>query len=346
MNNNFKCPICGTTFSHVSSEIKTNTTSVTVPEPTAPLAKLSAEAKIEAMKKAGINTDNLYSMKGVTGEESIARLEEGQLSLVPDDDPIFQSIRKAGVLHNAHLFRRWVMSQMFHMLTAKEPGSRRPLNFVDALRRKGFNYQWKMIEHEMKVQFQIEQKDSKAFQARNRWFNNETIYLMAMEYIEELKKYFLSLPTKKCKGEPYVRIKGKNVFTSDLYSKFISPLTSAGFRIRHSQTPAELYANVHHFRRSIKAVWLKYDTPLSRAFINAYKGVGAYYTMQNLIMFHGALMPDANKLMDYQESLHQLESKATEWAQGKEGWKLFGLMRSMFKANQIDIEAKMAEWRK
>ena len=71
---------------------------------------MKASEKLAALKAAGINVSNLFSMAGVTGEETIARVEGGKLTIVPDDDPIFSAIMGNGTIPNNRLFRRWVMA--------------------------------------------------------------------------------------------------------------------------------------------------------------------------------------------------------------------------------------------
>lgn len=57
---------------------------------------MKAEAKIEALRAAGVNVENLFSMKGANGQETIARLVNGNLEIVKDDDPIFAAILNGG----------------------------------------------------------------------------------------------------------------------------------------------------------------------------------------------------------------------------------------------------------
>jgi hypothetical protein len=77
---------------------------------------------------------------------------------------------------------------------------------------------------------------------------------------------------------------------------------------------------------------------------DAYKGAGAYFTMQNLLRFHGAKFPKDNDFyMQSRPGLYSLEMAAAHYKD--EGWRLFGLMKQMIEENHIDIEAKRKEWR-
>ena len=79
--------------------------------------------------------------------------------------------------------------------------------------------------------------------------------------------------------------------------------------------------------------------------IDAYKGAGAFFTMQNLIRFHGCRFVD-------EYGVHHDKERSYAWLQKKneeyrfDGWRMIGLLRKFLKDNHIDICKKMAEWRK
>lgn len=299
---------------------------------------MKAAAKIEALRKAGVNVSNLFSMQGADGKETIARLENGNLSFVPDDDPIFASIYNGGTIRNPQLFRRWVMAQMFHMLATG--------NFVEALQQKGFKYQWKVLVEELKAQAKMLQHgDTESFTQRNRFFNHERALMMAEDYITRLTNHIDMLPRHRCKGILYIRLHGKDIFSSDILTKVLQPLYVCLERIRIAKTPEQLYLSCAGFFRLVKKTWLVFDTPMAAAFKDSYKGAGAYFTMRNMIMFHGArFRNDKGRFLSEKQSLNLLEAKAEEYRQ--EGWRLFGVMKKLIKDSGMNIEKKIAEWRK
>ena len=69
----------------------------------------------------------------------------------------------------------------------------------------------------------------------------------------------------------------------DLQSKLYYPLSIAITHIRHALDATQLYNAVRQFNdRRIRLPW---GTPQSKAWMDAYKGAGAFFTMQNLIAF-------------------------------------------------------------
>lgn len=335
MVGNVSCPVCGTELAVFE---------INEQKPTTKNRKeMKAEAKIEALRKAGVNVENLFSMKGVNGQEIIARLDGGNPSVVSEDDPIFSAILDNGTVPNPRLFRRWVMSQVFHMLSYQ--GYNGESGFIAALQQKGYKYQWKMILEELRVQVKLAENDEENYIARNRWFNREVANLICIDYIMELRKHIKDLPIRYCKGLAYVKLKQKNVFTSDLNAKVCMPLIKAAEDVEKATTPLKLYQAVSRFVSLAEKWWMSYDIKMSSNFKDAYKGAGAYFTMKNLILFHGATFKNGCVKLSQQKSLSLLEEKAEEYVKDG-GWRLFGLMKKLINDSNIDIENKMAEWRK
>ena len=84
-------------------------------------------------------------------------------------------------------------------------------------------------------------------------------------------------------------------------------------------------------------------TPKSKAWINAFKANGAYYTMDNMIKFHGCRFKnDMSEMLSLDESLSELK-KSVETCRPTEFYKLFGLMKEFIEYNEYDIEKLQAE---
>ena len=162
--------------------------------------------------------------------------------------------------------------------------------------------------------------------------------------IEQMKKNAMRQKIRNCKGNPYIRVKGfdKGVFVDDITKKLIQPLRFIIFDIASAKTPADLEQTVRKFwNEAYGKEWI-YDQ--CAAWKDAYKGAGAYFTMQNLLRFHGCTFPKDNDFyLRGRSGLACLEDAAKTYADG-DGWRLFGLMKQMIEENHIDIEAKRKEW--
>ena len=323
-------------------------------EATAATKKTKAQMRLEALKAAGVDVSKYFPL----GDDQLIKIENGAAVPVDMDDATIDAVGKkiveGGYVSNWKLFRRWVMSQMFHMLRQMETDK---LTFNEVLQRKGYEYQWRMLENELYAQVKMsEHGDLDNVGSRNRWFNGDVASDMAIDYISKLRKYVDdNLIWKKdkdgkktesfkhtCKGNPYVRLQNKDIFVADLERKVYTPLRDLANEMAAVPTYKQLYDAVHKFNKTRKH--LEWNTKQADAFINAYKGSGAYYTMRNLIMFHGARFLKGGRKMSEVNSLKELESKAKLY--DEEGWRMLGVLKQLIKESGIDIQGKMDEWKK
>lgn len=345
-NVNVKCPKCGTNLEIKSAEININVPGnisdcgISVEFPASEKKLNKAEEKIEALRNAGVNVDNFFSVRGAKGDYQVMRLDDGEFSVVLDSDPVYAAVRASQTIPERRLFRRWVMAQVFHMMAETDYMTDKPIGFVAALRKKGYKYQWKMLLEELRVQVKLANNDPENFDERNRWFNKDIVLSMATDYLKQLKKFIGKLRIRHCKGIPYVRFNGRDTFTEDLNTKFYKPLEKQIEKIQKSDTPLLLYKAAHLFVYQVKRIYMSNVFEQAKAFKDAYKGAGAFFTMKNLILFHGCIFPKLSQ----QASIACLKYLVSN--SELEGYKLFGVFKEFLTTNNIDIEAKRAEWQK
>ena len=323
-------------------------------EATAATKKTKAQMRLEALKAAGVDVSKYFPL----GDDQLIKIENGAAVPVDMDDANIDAVGKkiveGGYVSNWKLFRRWVMSQMFHMLRQMETDK---LTFNEVLQRKGYEYQWRMLENELYAQVKMsEHGDLDNVGSRNRWFNGDVASDMATDYISKLRKYVDdNLIWKKdkdgkktesfkhtCKGNPYIRLQNENIFVADLERKVYTPLRDLANKMGAAPTYKDLYDAVREFNKKRKH--LAWDTKQADAFIHAYKGSGSYYTMRNLFMFHGARFMKNGRKMSEPNSLKELESKAKLY--DEEGWRMLGILKQLIKDNNISVQGKILEWKK
>ena len=315
--------------------------------------KTKAQMRLEALKAAGVDVSKYFPL----GDDQLIKIENGAAVPVDMDDATIDAVGKqiveGGYVSNWKLFRRWVMSQMFHMLRKMDGWN---WSFNQVLQNKGYEYQWRMLENELYAQMKMAAHgDHENAGARNRWFGGFVAADMAYDYIEKLRKYVDDTLIWKrdkdgkkktfkhtCKGNPYVRLQNEDIFVADLEKKVYAPLSRLARKMYDSNTYKEVYDAVHEFNKNRKH--LSWDTKQADAFINAYKGSGSYYTMRNLIMFHGARFLKNGRKMSETNSLKELESKAKLY--DEEGWRMLGVLKQLIKDNNISVQGKILEWKK
>lgn len=334
------CPVCGSEFKIGEHEHTVENAVAIGKDSGLGTIVLPVSKRGEALAAAGIDASKYFSIKLPTGGEQMMKMgDDGRAVPVSADDPVIQAILSSGTVPNRSLFRRWVMSQVFHALEYDGYRGKGPTAWLKA---RGYKYQWEMLIEELRVQARLFGRDMENFAARNRWFDKDLCVAMARDYLKQLDADAKSRPIHKCKGVPYVHVAGKDYFVSDIAKKLIQPLHGYVLKISHAMNPQQLYDAVRFFWSACPVK--DYHYRQHAGFKDAYKGMGAYATMQNLLRFHGCTFPKDNQFYDKRQTgLSLLETAASACSDG-EGWRLFGLMRQMLKENGIDIKAKRAEW--
>jgi hypothetical protein len=90
-----------------------------------------------------------------------------------------------------------------------------------------------------------------------------------------------------------------------------------------------------------KMVTLPYSTPQSKAWFDAYKGEGAFYTLKNLVMFHGCGIKIDGRMVYGAAAMSVLNKRLNEYK--GEGWRMFALMKKVIKDNNFDFAKRMEE---
>ena len=339
------CPVCGSEFEIGAHEHTVKNATVIGADSGLGTIVLPVSKRGDALKAAGIDPSKYFAIKLPTGGEQMMKMDDdGKAVPVSADDPIIKSIVGGGTVPNRNLFRRWIMSQVFHALSDGYCDG----NFGKWLRYKGYKYQWEMFIEELHVQAKLYGNDPENFEARNRWFNRKLAVTMAEDYVKQLEQDAKSRPQHKCKGVPYVTVEHLYYFVSDIGKRLVQPVRKFIDNIRFANTPQELEQAVRTFWKNAPVKQWGYTQ--CAEWKDAYRGMGGYAVMQNLLRFHGCKFPTGNDFYSSRSNGLTMLERAAKWyarpdGDGRpQGWRLFGLMRQMMEYNSIDIKAKMKEW--
>jgi len=315
---------------------------------------MNKNERMEKLNEAGINTGKYFNIDLPNGLKPGATIslvinENGEPMVVADsydvntvmsDDHIAKQIIADGYVRNTKLHRRFVMAQMFQMLNYKSYDGKKS-GYNDYLKHYyGYDYTIRMMIEEVYVLNKLEARDRESFEERSHFFTKDVVIAVLEDYMDKLKKHIETLPDHKCKGIPYKKIKGTNIFNADIKKRIYDPLTQIINWIRYSKNYAEMYRYLHRFtKRMIK---LPYETPKSKVWIDAFKGAGAYYTLKNLIMYHNCVIK-IGKFEIYwgTNAMRHLKCKLDEYK--GEGWRMFALMKKVIADNNFNFQARMAE---
>lgn len=340
MSTKVLCPVCGASFEIPEHQHEMSGVAIGK-DSNLGNVYLKLEGRMNQLREHGIDTSKYFSVVAPSGRDVLMKWEGSSPVPVRSDDPILSSIMSSGMIDNRNLFRRWVMSQVFHGLSYN--GGQQNGGFSAWMHAKGYEYVWKMTEEELRVQAKLEFRDAENFAERNRWFNREVAYGIAVDYVENLKRFVEKLPVKRQNGEEFKILKGvriQNCRISDtidgMYSNFLDAILNAS-------DARSLYNAFHRF--NVQRIKIKTEVKQPAIWCNAYKGAGAFFTMKNLILFHDCdVYENGESEHSSDRSMYIINQSAELYK--NEGWRLLGFMKKLIRDNNIDIVAKMSEWRK
>ena len=293
--------------------------------------------RMNRLNNAGVDTSKYFTIDLENGGKVHIIIDEHG-NPIKVNDPIAREIITDGYVRNTKLHRRFVMAQMFHALNYKSYDGRKE-GYNEYIKRFGIKYEFDMMLEEIRVLGKLETRDTATFIERSHFFTKEVIAKTMEDYVTELKEYVSKLPNKNCKGVPYKRIKGMNVFVADLQKKVYAPLERDINRLKYASNYNEMYRIVRSFMSDM--IHLPYDTPKSKAWIDAYKGEGAFYTLKNLVMFHNCGIIVDGKAVFGAAAVSVLNKRLREYK--GEGWRMFALMKKVIADNNFDFYARMNE---
>ena len=330
---------------------------------------LNKNERMEKLNAVGINTNKFFTVALENGtkvhliidengnpkkvDDVICFGENGSVKAVVGNtnsnqtgitvkDAIARQIVEDGYVGNTVLYRRFVMAQMFQALNYVSWDKKRR-GYNEWLKNRGLKYAFDMMLEEIRVLSKLEVRDMESFVERSRFFTKEVIAKTMEDYVDELEKHINTLKTYKCKGLPYKKIKGKDVFVADLHKKIYSPMRIDISRAKRARDYAEIYKIVSSFKKKMitPCYGIGYGIEKSKAWIDAYKGEGAFYTLKNLVLFHNCGI-EINGHMVYGAAAVSVLNKRLDKYQG-EGWRMFALMNKVIADNNFDFSKRMNE---
>lgn len=321
------------------------------------MKKNNRESRMETMQAAGIDTKKYFSINLPEGLKpgaviSLVIDENGNPVITPEkvnktDEQLenYNEICKCisnGYIRNTKLHRRWVMAQMFRMLNYESRNGERCGYDAYLNDMYEYDYQFKMMLDEIRVLSILQEKDYTAFNERSIFFDFNTVIATCEDYLRKLKKYVENLPKKKCKGVPYVRISGNDVFVNDLYKKVYFPIEDRIRKMRIAKQCDELYCNLKWFIVDfVKKYRLPDNTPKCKEWKNAFKGAGAYYTLMNLVKFHGCNIYTDHGILSGLRAVEYVNDRSREYH--GEYYRLFALLKKVIADNRFDFGLAMKE---
>ena len=306
---------------------------------------LTKNERMDKMNNAGVNTGKFFTLNVTESIPAGAKIHvmvddnENYIPVCGGNDAIANQIIKDGYVRNTKLHRRWVMSQMFKMLNYISY-DRKEMGYDAYLRnRYGYMYQFEMMLEEVRVLSKLEDRDAETFNERSHFFTKDVVIATCTDYLEKLKADIEAQKAKNCKGVPYKRVKGQNIFVEDLDKKVYAPIRRKIWSIERARNYKELYSALKAFNNSM--INLPWNTPKCKVWIDAFKGSGSFYTLKNLVMYHDCAIYDKDKEYAGTKAVNFIQSKLDEYK--GEGWRYMAMLKKCIADNEFDFGQRMKE---
>lgn len=198
------------------------------------------------------------------------------------DDPIIEELSKGGFINNPELFRRWICAQTFRLLKDSR-------GWTAAVRKTyDTKYVYNQTKRELKLLCHLKEKCPNDI--RFQFFTLEDLKTIFSELMDFNKWYWY-------RSDDEMRKNAKNrIITSITYKELLAVVEVIAWKFNRDCT----------FK--------------PKAWLNCFKGAGAYYTLQNIIRTHGLVIPkckDMNESLkfvdDVFKSIIAYESKDRRW---------------------------------
>ena len=357
MNNNVHviCPCCGTEI-----EIGNGNAQVSngeLPDGVYTLIPKN-DQKLNALKDMGIDITKFFSsfgsgLGGVScNNTSVGSFASGSADrksemVSSERDEIAEEIMSEGYVEGKNLFRRWVMAQMMRALASGD--------YQKYYRNYPYIYSWKVVADEFKAQAKI--KDAEELAIRQKFFNAGVVINMLYHYEKQAKSYLKHAKKYKVNNKTFVDIPYCRPFDLSKRDEFIKEIINYRKRVEvcaDSPTAlADLVPKIHQFVKGYSSENNRVRLPINAKkcvdFREAFMAAGAYYTLENMIKFHGCVIHNNDFISHYTgygdsctpftkaESLIVLNKFKEKYCNG-DAYILFKLMTDTIKSNNYSID--------
>ena len=301
------------------------------------------EQRMESLRKANVNTNNFFNlnMNIPVGANVTVTIDGVLYEINSSSDAIVKQIMDEGYVYNPKTDGRWVAAQTFRMLSEKSYNWKTcqyEYGWDAYLRnRYPYMYQFDMMIDELHRLSKMERDNDPEFDLLSEFFTKEVVVETCEHYVRQLKKFVKNQPRRKCKGEPYVKLnKYGNVFIKDLNSKVYNRVEYFLAKVERAENYKELEEALDFFATIVPK--LPAETPKCSEWKDAFKGIGAYKTLNNIVKHHGCVVQnyETGEILDRDGSVAYIESLVDTYC--GEYWRFHELLKATIELNKFDLK--------
>lgn len=305
--------------------------------------------------------------------DSWCKMPTDPTELTPETDEIEKSILDSGYIDNSQLWRRWIMAQMLRHCDSHDTSddNRSKSGYGPGFDKyfisgKPYRYVFDTTINELKA---LKHLTGTELTFRERFFNKDVVFEILeryeisitkyikhrKQYLDEFKtpiKYLNSIDPNTVKEDIYVKMPHTKAPYNKIYiysekrrnslenflnhlHKYIKNIENNSIRFDGSTNYQMLYNTLLRFT---KVFPINIDLPKPDAWKNAFKGAGAFYTMDNMIKFHECRFEDekTHEPASLESSLLKLNDLTNMYHDCY--YKLYAVLRNFMEYNNFNYE--------
>jgi len=267
------------------------------------------------------------------------------------EDDIEESIMKDGDINSKFLWRRWVMAQVLRHYKTNN-GRENFHNYF--IKSKSMCYVFKTCIAEAKA---LSKLSGQELEERKLFFNGKVFKQVVEDYFtqyrneitEKLKE--LDQANRRTVFKKGFNVELKDTFTIGKKAYKESNIAEIQKHMDVFMYKMAMFTNDENYKDMAKTMSEIYRTfppfkhcKKSKAWMDAFKGAGAFYTMDNLFRWHHCTIRDENtdEVYSGDRALKYLRDR-TKALPSEEYYKLYAIMKRVVKENHFDFEKRMEE---
>lgn len=323
---------------------------------------MNKQQRNNVLNANGIATGKYFSFELPEGlapgsNITISFNESGMPVIVkPENDPVCKQIFANGYVKNTKVHRRYIMAQTFALLNYK---GREGEGWTAGLRRYDYNYTIKMMIEEIRILGILQKSDFESFEERSNFFNRAVVVATLQDYERKLTESVM----RGLQGGPtsmrvWVPRFGR-MTPMEFHNRCCFPIEELIRKINNTVGVGG-YRNYEEIANGL-ATWyrmnyisLDYKTEKCKAWVDAFKGAGAYYTLMNMLKFHNCRVADSYESGFYYQHLgRRVVSKfmteansiayVKSYARSHHGYEIMGLLKNVIEDNHFDFNERMKQ---
>ena len=298
--------------------------------------------------KLTINTDGMYFMGlDVPYDDNIEVLLNGvtqfvsrDLNRIPfdDDSPfdyssgsVIETITNSGMIENPLLFKRWVCAQTFRMLNYRN-GDRKGWDAY-MKDRLTYAYQFNMLIDEINRLEKMEREGGHDFEIESMFWTFNTVQQIYRENLVNVVKFLREQLNNRNYVVSIFLNRGRTTIDSIRSRRDIDTFIYPFSRRVDEMSEVKTYRELLQIMRDLSNMPIcPRDYAKCNTWKSIYRGYGGFYTLYNLIGWHGITFKD----MTMEESIKHLET-LLKGELFSDPWKFHYILKEIIKENDFNL---------